>query len=140
MAADDLKKLHTAMVDTRSAYEKAEKDAVDANVARVCRDMVMLRRKDHEELHQALIMAGEKPDDDGSFMSVVHETVVGVRAALTGISTKTLPAFISGEENIVELYDQAISEAGSNAATREILQRQRATLTSKIAEMKQLAS
>ena len=101
--------------------------------------MVMLRRKDHEELHQALTMAGEKPDDDGSFMSVAHETVVGVRAALTGINTKTLPAFISGEENIVDLYDQAIGEAGSNATTRETLQRQRATLTSKLVEMKQMA-
>ena len=30
MAADELKKLHTALVDTRGAYEKAAKDAVDA--------------------------------------------------------------------------------------------------------------
>jgi hypothetical protein len=28
------------------------------------------------------------PDEKGSFTSVVHQTVVGVRAALTGISKK----------------------------------------------------
>jgi uncharacterized protein (TIGR02284 family) len=140
VAVDELKKLHTALVDTRGAYEIAEKDTADPQVKRLCRDMVVLRRKDHEELHQTLVAAGEKPDDDGSFMSVVHETVVGVRAALTGISKKTLPAFASGEENIVELYDAAIREAGSNANALAILQRQRANLVSQIAEMKQLAS
>jgi hypothetical protein len=62
--------------------------------------MFSLRHDDHMELHQALVTAGEKPDENGSFMSVVHETVVGVRACLTGISKKTLPAFASGEENM----------------------------------------
>jgi Domain of unknown function (DUF2383) len=85
MAADSLKKLHTALVDTRSAYELALKDTDDAEVSGICKEMISLRHTDHQELHQSLILAGEVPDEKGSFMSVVHETVVGVRAALTGI-------------------------------------------------------
>ena len=140
MAADKLKTLHTALVDTRSAYEIALKDTKDPEVARICKEMVSLRHDDHLELHQALITAGETPDDDGSFMSVVHETVVGVRACLTGISKKTLPAFASGEEEIVKEYDAALRESAANPAIAEILSRQRSVLVDKIAVMKQLAA
>jgi|SRR5271168_2825408 len=111
MAAENLKKLHTALVDTRAAYELALKDTDDEDVARLCKEMISLRHTDHLELHQSLVLAGEVPDENGSFMSVVHETVVGVRAALSGISKKTLPAFASGEENIVEEYDEAFTRA-----------------------------
>lgn len=105
MAVEELKRLHTGLVDTRGAYEIAEKDTKDPQVASVCRDMVTLRRTDHEELHRTLIAAGEKPDDNGSFMTIVHETVVSVRAALTGISKKTLPAFASYELASMDLAD-----------------------------------
>ena len=140
MAVDKLKDLHTALVDTRSAYELALKDTKDPDVAAVCREMFSLRHDDHMELHQALVTAGEVPDENGSFMSVVHETVVGVRACLTGISKKTLPAFASGEEHIVEEYDAALKESAGNPALSEILTRQRDTLVAKIAEMRKLAA
>lgn len=139
MAADQLKKLHTALVDTRGAYELAARETEDAQVASICREMIALRRTDHEELHRALIAAGEKPDDDGSFMTTVHETVVAVRAAFTGIGKKTLPAFISGEEEILKLYDEAIAEAADAGAT-DLLRRQRARLASEIGKMKGLAA
>jgi hypothetical protein len=101
--------------------------------------MATLRQKDRAELHQALLAAGETPDENGSFMTTVHETVVSVRAAITGISEKTLPAFISGEEEITKLYDEAVEEAGPDNRTTDILVRQRANLMTKIQEMKRLA-
>jgi uncharacterized protein (TIGR02284 family) len=140
MAAESLKKLHTALVDTQDAYELALKDTKDPDVAAICREMFSLRHTDHMELHQALITAGEVPDEDGSFMSVVHETVVGVRAALTGISKKTLPSFASGEEHIVAEYDDALKEFASDPALSEILTRQRAVLVAKIADMNKLSA
>lgn len=69
-------------------------------------------------------------------MSVVHETVVGVRSAISGVSKKTLPAFASGEENIVEEYDAALRETSGDFAVAEILARQKQTLLAKIAEMR----
>ena len=103
MTVEHLKTLHTALVDTRGAYEIALKDTDDPQVAAICKQMISLRHTDHGELHQALILAGETPDENGSFMSMIHETVVSVRAALTGISKKTLPTFASGEDDITKL-------------------------------------
>jgi uncharacterized protein (TIGR02284 family) len=140
MAVDKLKDLHTALVDTRGAYELALKDTKDPDVAAVCREMFSLRHDDHMELHQALVTAGEVPDENGSFMSVVHETVIGVRACLTGISKKTLPAFASGEEHIVEEYNAALKESADNPALSETLTRQRDALVAKIAEMRKLSA
>jgi uncharacterized protein (TIGR02284 family) len=140
MAAENLKKLHTALVDTRAAYELALKDTDDEDVARVCKEMISLRHTDHQELHQSLILAGEEPDENGSFMSVVHETVIGIRAALTGISKKTLPAFASGEEYIIEEYDLALREVSGDPKMTEILTRQKETLLAKIAEMRALSA
>jgi hypothetical protein len=71
---------------------------------------------------------------------MIHETVIGVRAAISGISKKTLPTFASGEEEIVKLYDEALAETGSNLSMTEILMRQREILVSKIAAMKKLAA
>jgi uncharacterized protein (TIGR02284 family) len=139
MAVENVKNLHTALIDTRAAYELALKDTEDADVAGICREMISLRHSDHLDLHQSLILAGEVPDENGSFMSMIHETVIGVRAAISGISKKTLPTFASGEEDIVKLYDKALTETGSNLSMTEILMRQRENLVSKIAAMKKLA-
>src|ERR1700748_275674 len=135
MAVDKLKALHTALVDTRAAYDLAAEKAESPAVSSVCKQMVTLRQADHAELHQALLAAGETPDENGSFMTTVHETAVSVRAAISG-SKKTLPAFISGEEEIVKLYDEAVEEAGPNSRTTDVLARQRANLMSKIQDMK----
>jgi uncharacterized protein (TIGR02284 family) len=140
MEVDKLKALHTALIDTRAAYELAAAKAESPPVISVCKQMVMLRREDHAELHRALLAAGETPDENGSFMTTVHETVVSVRAAITGISEKTLPAFIGGEEEIVKLYDEAIQEDQAQQRASDILVRQRANLMIKIGEMKQLAA
>jgi uncharacterized protein (TIGR02284 family) len=140
MAVENVKNLHTALIDTRAAYELALKDTDDADVAGICCEMISLRHSDHLELHQSLILAGEVPDESGSFMSMIHETVIGVRAAISGISKKTLPTLASGEEDIVKLYDEALAETGSNLSMTEILMRQRENLVSKIAAMKKLAA
>jgi uncharacterized protein (TIGR02284 family) len=140
MASESLKRLHTALIDTRDAYELALKDTQDSDVAAICREMFSLRHTDHLELHQALIMAGEVPNEKGSFMSVVHETVIGVRAALTGISKKTLPAFASGEEHIVGEYNDALRDSVEDSSLTEILTRQRDGLVAKITDMKKLAA
>lgn len=75
MPVEQVKRLHTALVDTRAAYELALQDTDDEEVAGICREMISLRHSDHMQLHQSLVLAGEVPDEDGSFMSVVHETI-----------------------------------------------------------------
>src|SRR6202000_2493088 len=83
MSADSLKKLHTALIDTRNGYQKAVEDASSPAVKSLFSDMVALKEKDHAELHAGLTRLGEKPDENGSFMSTVHKAAVGVRATVT---------------------------------------------------------
>ena len=101
--------------------------------------MVALRDRHHEELHTLLRSGGETPDDSGSFMATVHKTVIGVRAAVTGLDKNSLSSFASGEEEIVDQYDKAIAEAKGGAG-EDVLTRQKAELTSKIADMKRMAA
>ena len=140
MAAESLKKLHTSLVDTQNAYELALKDTPDEEVAGIMKQIISLRHTDHLELHQALITAGEVPDDRGSFMSVVHENVVAVRAAVSGVDKGSLTAFASGEEKIVAEYDDAMREMSANPIVVDILTRQKDKLLAKITEMKQLSA
>ena len=135
MTTDALKKLHTAMLDTREGYEVAEKNAETPALTELFGQMITLRSKDHQAIHSTLIDMGEHPDDSGSLMAVVHKSVTSVRAAVAGISSDALSPFISGEEQIAKAYDAAIDEASANAAVRDMLIDQQTALLAKIAEM-----
>jgi uncharacterized protein (TIGR02284 family) len=139
MAAESLKKLHTDLVDNRNGYEEAVKDA-EPPLNAFFAEMVALKEKDHAELHGALSRLGEKPDEDGSFMSTVHKTVISVRAAVTGLGTNALSSFVMGEEQIVDAYDTALKDFASDPEIVATLTRQKATLLTKIAQMKQMES
>ena len=106
MTTDALKKLHTAMLDTREGYEVAEKDAATPALSSFFGEMVALRTKDHEAIHRVLQATGEHPDDGGSFMATVHKTVTSLRAAVTGLDDDALSAFIGGEKKILASADQ----------------------------------
>ena len=82
MTTDALKKLHTAMLDTREGYEVAEKNAETPALTELFGQMITLRSKDHQAIHSTLIDMGEHPDDSKSFMAVVHKSVTSVRAAV----------------------------------------------------------
>jgi uncharacterized protein (TIGR02284 family) len=97
VAADSLKKLHTSLVDTRNGYQKAAEDAETPALQALFAEMVALKEKDHSELHAGLTRMGEKPDESGSSMSTVHETVISVRAAVTGLGPSALSSFVSAK-------------------------------------------
>ena len=137
MAADSLKKLHTSLVDNRKGYEKAVEDA-QPNVKSLFSEMAALKEKDRAELHAGLTKLGEKPDESGSFMATVHKTVIGVRAATTGLGTNSLSSFVMGEKQVVDEYDKAIVECSSDRELVATLTRQKQTLLAKIAEMERI--
>lgn len=138
MAADCLKKLHTALVDARNGYEKAAEDAETPALKSLFEEMIALKNRDHAELHAGLLRMGEHPNESGSFLSTVHRTVIGVRAAVTGLGTNALSSFVSGEEQIVKEYDDALQEVHGDPKITSTLTRQKQTLLTKIATMKAL--
>lgn len=134
MTAESLKKLHTSLVDNRKGYEKAVEDA-EPDVKALFTEMAALKAKHHAELHSGLTRLGEKPDESGSFMATVHKTVIGVRAATTGLGTNSLSSFVTGEKQVVEEYNEAIEECASDRELVETLTGQKQALLTKIAEM-----
>ena len=139
MANDALKTLHTALIDAGKGYRKAQEDAETPDLRRLFQAMTVLHHRAHAEVHALLVRLGEKPDDAGSFMATVHETVIAVRSAVTGLDRGALSSFASGEEHILETYDKAIRDNADNTFVIEPLARQRTELAGKIADMKRLA-
>jgi uncharacterized protein (TIGR02284 family) len=133
--ADDLKSLHTALVDSRHGYQEALDDADGKGMTPLFRSMIDLRTAHINELDSQLQALGEAPDRDGSFMSTVHRTVIKVRSVLTGLDERILPGLIDGEQRIVGYYDEVLKSAPAGELSR-LLQAQRSAVQSMIAEMK----
>ena len=98
--------------------------------------MIDMRNRHEAELAEHLTALGEEVDDDGSFMSTVHRTVISVRSVLTGLDESILPGLIDGEERILENYDDALEVAPQGSPEHQTLRTQRAALERKIDAMK----
>jgi len=134
---DHLKTLHTSEIDARNGYEEALEDAEGKGLTPLFRDMIALHHGNAEELGGMLINAGETADDSGSFMSVVHRTIMSVRSLFDGLDGSVLPGLIDGEKRNVSKYDDALKVAAGAPAVASTLTAQRAKITGKIAWMEQ---
>ncbi|MFC0241720.1 PA2169 family four-helix-bundle protein [Rhodopseudomonas telluris] len=134
---DHLKTLHTAAIDARNGYEEALEDAEGKGLTSLFRDMIALHQANAEELGALLINAGEQADDSGSFMSVVHKTIMSIRSLFDGLDGSVLPGLIDGEKRNVAKYDDAIAASGAAPAVVATLTAQRSKIREKIALMEQ---
>jgi uncharacterized protein (TIGR02284 family) len=132
---DTLTSLHTALIDSRNGYEEALKDAEGKGLTPLFRDMIALRTQHADELKHHLIGMGAEVDDEGSFMSAVHRTVISLRSVFTELDEGILPGLIDGEERIVGYYDEAIESVLPGSRENAALVAQRSVLKAKIADM-----
>ena len=135
---DELKSLHTALVDARHGYEEAIKDAETPELKALFQRMHDQHGRAHADVHRLLEGMGERPDEAGSFMSTVHEAVIGVRSAVVGLGKASLSSFASGEAHTIAHYDDAI-RAMAGASGAEALTRDRDELRGMVDEMKRKA-
>jgi uncharacterized protein (TIGR02284 family) len=131
---DHLKTLHTAAIDARNGYQEALEDAEGHGCSALFRDMIALHEGNARALAAELTKAGETPDDSGSFMSVVHRTIMNVRSLFNGLDESVLPGLIDGERRNVSKYDDAL-RAVSGQTTTAMLNAQRGQLQQKITQM-----
>ncbi len=89
------------------------------------------------ELRAAMRGRGWKPGDTSSAMGLVHKAVLNIRAVLTGLDERAVPGVIDGEVRILRAYDDLLG-CGPDADLRALLQRQRATISARIAELDSL--
>ena len=132
----ELQTLHTAVIDARNGYDEAIKDAEAAELKLMFEKVRRVHSLAHQDIHKLLVDRGLTPDEGGSFMTTVHEVVIGVRAAVIGLGPDSLPAFANGEEDTLRKYDNAMSADPSSAAT---LRPHRAALDGAMAEMRTMA-
>lgn len=128
-ATDSLKALHTAAIDSRNGYDEALKESDNPqDLAAVFARMSALHGENAAQLAEQLHLLGEKPDEDGSFMSTVHQVVMDVRSWFNGLGTSVLPGLIDGETRNIETYDDAIADVVQTPDILEVLVAQRARL------------
>ncbi len=132
---DFLRSLHTSEIDARNGYQEALEDAEGKGMTLLFAQMIALHQDHADELAKELAVAGEKPDDSGSFMSTVHKTIMDVRALFDGLDESVLPGLIDGEKRNVGKYDDALKAAQAKPATAVLLGTQRDRIARKIAEM-----
>jgi uncharacterized protein (TIGR02284 family) len=130
-----LKTLHTSEIDARNGYEEALEDAKGQGMTPLFSEMIALHASNAEELGNALREAGQKADGEGSFMSVVHRTIMDVRSLFNGLDGSVLPGLIDGETRNVAKYNDALQVAAVPAAVASMLTAQRRNLQQKIALM-----
>jgi uncharacterized protein (TIGR02284 family) len=128
-----LQSLHTTLVDLLNGYEEAVANAT--TMTPVYQDMLSFHASQRAELASVLESVGAPVDQSGSMMSTVQKTVVGIRAAVTGIDETALPSFIRGEQQILTAYHDAIKDAPTS---RTFLQKQRQALMDKIVELENM--
>lgn len=131
-----LKSLHTALIDSRNGYEEALEDADGKGLTSLFREMISIHTDSADALTQLLAGYGERSDDNGSFMSTVHRTVIRIRSLFGNLDSSILPGLIDGEERILSYYDEAISASSLGSSERTTLVTQRQTLDRKISDMK----
>jgi uncharacterized protein (TIGR02284 family) len=132
---DHLKSLHTGAVDARHGYEEALSDAEGRGMTPLFREMIALHEHNAAELASLLKAAGVQSNDDGSFMSTVHRTIMSVRGLFGGLGESVVPGLIDGEKRNIASYDDALKIDGLPADTRQLLTRQRERLQAAIATM-----
>jgi uncharacterized protein (TIGR02284 family) len=131
---DTLASLHTSAIDARNGYREAMKDAEGKGLSPLFSELAGLHEKHAGELAQQLAERGQTPDEDGSFMSVVHKTIMDVRSLFGGLDESVIPGLIDGEQRNVKKYEDVLKEPGKTAVW-DILSRQRAELAAAIDKM-----
>ena len=132
---DHLKSLHTSAIDARNGYQEALKQADGKGMTALFREMMELHERNAAELARALAKDNEAADEEGSFMTVVHETIMDVRAMFGGLEESVLPGLIDGEKRNVSKYDDAILSARTRPVIANFLATQRDGIVQKIAAM-----
>jgi hypothetical protein len=137
---DALVELHTALIDTCNGYDEALKDAQKPDIVALFQRAKLLHEKAHANIHAILSARGVAPDDEGSFMLTVHETVISVRSAVVGLDKSLLTSFASGEQKMIGAEDKAIESNGDDGPVRIALEQQRSTLIDLVGEMQRKAA
>ncbi|KAF0675542.1 PA2169 family four-helix-bundle protein [Profundibacterium mesophilum] len=112
---DTLKKLHTRLIDSRDGYREARNDASgEVSYVGFFDRMISEREQFHTKLHQTLGAEGVEVDEKGSALAGAHRGWMKLKDSLTGNDEGVYDEIINGEQQLKELYDDAIRECAGH--------------------------
>lgn len=130
----ELARLHTAAIDARNGYREAVQKSDGTSLTGLFTELEGLHDRHASELGTMLRSRGYDADNDGSFMSLVHETIMDVRSLVGGLGPSILGGLIDGEKRNISKYDDALKEP--NLGTDEAaIGRQRSELAAVIGRL-----
>lgn len=129
--------LHTRLVDVLNGYDTLSSRAEPELLPHV-ETLVALHRDHHADLDQLMREMGHEPDEDGSYMTHVHRSVVVMRDVFDELDEDVLPQIIDGEDRLIELYEETVAAAPPASPARRLLLDQQAELSSMLAELRDI--
>lgn len=125
---EGLQDLLQANIDSARGFEEVASDVTDPSVKPLCEKLAKDRHAQSGELVELIRTAGEKPQNDGSWLAAYHRTWIATKAALTsGDSASLLTEVIRGENYLSDRYQSVIKET-SGSAVNDVLHRQYAAV------------
>ena len=100
---DELATLPTRLIDVLAGY-KAMLEKAEPEIQPIVNEYIDTHELHEKQLAERLTKLGHKADEDGSFFSVVQNSIVRVRSMFTEIGTNTLPQIVDGENSLIDLY------------------------------------
>lgn len=137
---ETLSELHTTLVDAVKGYEDAANLAKRDAIGAICTDVKRVHMNHAHDIAGRLLEHGERPDADGSYMSLMHKLALHARFIITADEKSLLPALRDGEKRILERYDDTLREVeiareAYSDADVKLLRDQRAVILDNIAKL-----
>jgi uncharacterized protein (TIGR02284 family) len=110
------------------------KEAEGKGLTPLFTELANIHEKHATQLSSLLIERGQAPDKVGSFMTVVHKTIMDIRSLFGVLDESVIPGLIDGEKRNVTKYDEALKEPGEETV-QNVLDWQRAELSAAIDRM-----
>lgn len=102
--------LYTTVIDAVKGYDEAAEIAKRDQVGTLCAELKRTHMTHAHDIAGLLLERGERPDADGSYMSVVHKIVLKARFMITADEESLLPGLRDGEKRLLEVYDDTLRE------------------------------
>lgn len=133
---DALKKLHARIVDSTNGYAEGIEKAEERDVVAFFEGFKSLHERHASELDTLLLSKGFEPQEDGSWMTWVHEGIMKMRSAFGTLDESVMDEVIQGEQAILDIYDEALTPEASDEEARALLSRQKLELQARVADSK----
>lgn len=133
--ADEIKKLHTRLIDSHDGLKSAFEEADSHPKASEFRTLADQRGSFAERIRGQASSEGMELDEDGSMLAAMHRALISLRDALSTGDEAVVSEVVRGEEALLELYDAAIAATQDQPAW-SFLSGQRAEIASGLAALK----